>query len=130
MVVFLFNLLKDTRFAHLLIPTAHSHIRNNSNLTMLALTLSFVLQTMKKLYHTRRQKAIGKYEQLRRDEWRNEYPIVLVHGFGGYMPDESGFFGDYFGYASYGDVQGDNLVFEADVSPWASVHDRACELYQ
>ena len=61
-------------------------------------------------------------------KWKNSYPIVLVHGFGGYVPDESILLGDYFAYAT--ETQGDNVVYQADVSPWASLHDRACELYQ
>ena len=41
-VAFLFNLFKDTRFAQNFLPKNTTLVRNNSNLTMLTLTLSFV----------------------------------------------------------------------------------------
>lgn len=46
------------------------------------------------------------------------------------MADESYFFGDYFGYTSDEKVQGENTIYQADVAPFGSLHDRACELYQ
>lgn len=46
------------------------------------------------------------------------------------MPDESYFFGDYFGYTSDDRVQGNNVIYQADIAPFGSLHDRACELYQ
>ncbi|CDW85644.1 UNKNOWN [Stylonychia lemnae] len=75
------------------------------------------------------------------DAWRNDYPIILVHGYCGCTMDENWILGGYFHYAfSYAarylnldhDLHPQYLqnVFEADVSPIGSVHDRACELYQ
>eukprot|EP00347_Sterkiella_histriomuscorum_P020360 403338107 len=129
-VVFLFNTFKATSFTQTLLPVTNSKIRNNSNLTMLALTLSFCYKVIQKAYKLQRRKALQQYEGLPKDQWKNDYPIVLVHGFGGWVPDESFFFGDYFAYASYPDVQGDNKIYQADIAPWGSLHDRACELYQ
>ena len=78
----------------------------------------------------KKNKIHSEYPLLPKELWKNDYPIVLVHGFGGYSPDESIFFGDYFGQASDPETQGsDNLIYHADVSPWGSIHDRACELY-
>jgi hypothetical protein len=54
---------------------------------------------------------MSEFECLPRDQWKNDYPIVLVHGFSGWVPDESRSFGDYFGYASYPEVQGDNKIY-------------------
>lgn len=111
-VIFLFNTFKDTKFAHNILPRTASKIRNNSNLTMLALTLSFGIKVITKAYKMKRQKALSHFENLPKDQWKNDYPIVLVHGFGGWVPDESAFFfGDYFSYASYSDVQGDNRLY-------------------
>ena len=62
--------------------------------------------------------------------WKNDCPVVLVHGFGGQTTDKSFLIRGYFHYAQEDDVCGDNLVYEADVSPFGSHHDRACELYQ
>lgn len=73
--------------------------------------LSFAYQVIRKVYKKRRLRALSKYEHLPRDQWRNDYPIVLVHGFGGFVPDEARFFGDYFAYASYEEVQRENRVY-------------------
>ena len=44
----------------------------------------------------------GKYRHLPKDQWRNDYPIVLVHGGFGSVQDQSYlyyFIGTYFLYA-------------------------------
>lgn len=75
---------------------------------------------------------LSQYKRLGVNQWKNECPIVLVHGFAGSTSDESYLFQGYFHYAFMSEVIGksNNLIFEADVSPFGSVHDRACELYQ
>lgn len=78
---------------------------------MLALTINFMYKIIKKAYINKRRRIHAEYEHLPKDQWRNNYPIVLVHGFGGYMPDESFFFGDYFAYASDSAIHGDNIVY-------------------
>ena len=70
------------------------------------------------------------YDHLPVDKWTNNYPIVLVHGFAGWAPDEVVHLGDYWAYLSDPDVIGNNQVYQADVGPLSSLHDRACELYQ
>ena len=62
--------------------------------------------------------------------WTNSYPIVLVHGFAGWAPDEGPIFGDYWAYLSDPEVIRHHKVYQADVGPLNSLHDRACELYQ
>jgi triacylglycerol esterase/lipase EstA (alpha/beta hydrolase family) len=71
--------------------------------------------------------------------WRNDYPIVLVHGFFGFAPDMSPL-ANYFHYALQKNVVKRGFsyrqncyfkdVYTAHVSPLGGVHDRACELYQ
>ena len=74
---------------------------------------------------------LGGYDSSKRSEWKNNYPIVLVHGFCGWAPDEAPLFGDYFKTASDGRVASGNLdLYQADLHPIGTVHDRACELYQ
>ncbi|KAL4174395.1 hypothetical protein KRP22_006333 [Phytophthora ramorum] len=62
----------------------------------------------------------------------NSYPIVLVHGFGGWGRDE------FFGFKYWGGLQGDfqedlekqgYSVYTASIGPFSSNWDRACELY-
>ena len=72
----------------------------------------------------------GKYRHLPKELWRNNYPIVLVHGFAGSSPDQSMTLGTYFMYALKRSVQPYNDVYVAVVTPYGSIHDRACELYQ
>ena len=49
----------------------------------------------------------------------------------GWVADESPIFGDYFKMANNPSVRGANLeLYEADLGPLQSLHDRACELYQ
>lgn len=38
-------------------------------------------------------------------------------------------FQGYFHYAFLPEVMGKNQIYESDVSPFGSVHDRACELF-
>lgn len=97
---------------------------------MFALALNFVYKVFKRWHNIQRKRILAEYQQVPSSKWKNDYPIVLVHGFGGYSPDESYFFGNYFAYASDQAVQGDNLIYQADIAPFGSLHDRACELYQ
>ena len=72
--------------------------------------------------------------------FKNNYPIVLVHGYCGSTLDENWILGGYFHYAysSHATYLGksdlchlryiDN-IYEVDVAAVGSVHDRACELY-
>ena len=74
--------------------------------------------------------------------WNNDYPIVLVHGYCGTTMDENWILGGYFHYAfssvsrylNHSDPEKFpkylTNIYEADVSPIGSAHDRACELYQ
>ncbi len=90
--------------------------------------LSFIIKLIHRLYLYQKRKSLSTYALLPdKSMWKNSYPIILVHGFAGWVPDEAPLLGDYFGYAS--ECAGDLEVYQADVSPWGSVHDRACELY-
>jgi hypothetical protein len=138
LVMFIFNILKGTHFMERVLRAKnHNFIsvksnllqKENKDLYMMALTLSFFVRILRRVYKQRRKEALEEFEHLPLKKWKNHYPIVLVHGFGGYVPDESLLLGDYFMYASQPEVQGSNVVYQADVSPWASIHDRACELY-
>jgi hypothetical protein len=73
--------------------------------------------------------AVPSFSHVPVDHWRNDYPIVCVHGFCGWVPDETQTFGDYFRYTSRPEIAESNMIFQADLSPIASLHDRACELY-
>jgi hypothetical protein len=61
--------------------------------------------------------------------WKNDFPIILVHGFAGSTTDQSMLFRGYFHYCFLDEVKNKNKIFESDVSPFGSVHDRACELF-
>jgi len=55
---------------------------------------------------------------------------VLVHGCGGTTSDEGLISGGYFPYCFDQEMIEEVELYEADVSPSGSIHDRACELYQ
>ena len=45
------------------------------------------------------------YQTLPKDKCKNDYSIILVHGFCGWVPDESPIFGNYFRYADDPEVR-------------------------
>ena len=109
----------------------------NSELTMIAFVLRFIIQLIRFIYRRKRRSQFRQssqaerigYDLLPRALWRNNYPIVLVHGFGGWAPDETQLLGDYWKYSS--DPELARLdIYQADISSVGSIHDRACELYQ
>ena len=55
---------------------------------------------------------------------------MLVHGFAGWVPEESRVLGDYWRYFSDPAITKGLNIFQADISSTGSIHDRACELYQ
>jgi hypothetical protein len=52
-----------------------------------------------------------------------------VHGFAGQTTDKNYLMGGYFHFCFEPEVMGQHEVYEADVNPFGSLHDRACELY-
>ena len=55
--------------------------------------------------------AIPSFSHMPGDHWRNDYPIVFVHGFCGWVPDETKTFGDYFEFSSRPEIAESNMVF-------------------
>ena len=90
------------------------------------------LRKKKRLYTARSstQRKSSGYDRLPKSKWKNDFPIILVHGFAGWAPDESPIWGDYWSYVSDPAVSKHSQVYQADVHPFGSLHDRACELYQ
>lgn len=72
---------------------------------------------------------MSKYIHMPKELWKNDCPIVLVHGFAGHTTDKNYLFRGYFHYCFLPEVMGAHMVFESDVHPFGSLHDRACELY-
>jgi hypothetical protein len=134
-LIFVFNLLKYQTPGSLqselspFLKESGERTRRHS-LYLVSLILMIVDKCMRRLYQRNRQRSLQEYALLPRETWKNDYPIVLVHGFGGWAPDETLVMGDYFQYASNQAIRGSNEVYHADVSPFGSMHDRACELYQ
>jgi len=69
------------------------------------------------------------YDMLPRSKWLNDYPVVVVHGFCGWAPEEGPIFGDYWSTISDPKIAEYHKIYQADVAPMGSIHDRACELY-
>ena len=54
-----------------------------------------------RLYRQTRESHLGRsYDHLPKSKWTNDYPVVLVHGFAGWAPDEGPIWGDYWSYMS------------------------------
>lgn len=72
----------------------------NRHIAMLMLITNLIYKIVMIIYRWRKQAAMnGKYRYLPKDLWRNQYPIVLVHGFAGSAEDQSYLMGNYFEYA-------------------------------
>lgn len=104
---------------------------------MIAFVIRVVIQLLRFVYRRKRNAQVrqtgslpNSYDLLPRQLWRNDYPIVFVHGFAGWAPDESRVLGDYWRYASDPEVSKSLDIYQADINAVGSLHDRACELYQ
>lgn len=64
---------------------------------MLVLMVNFVHQMVRKLYKLQQIELFnGRFRHTPHQQWRNDYPIVLVHGYMGYGPDQAPMLGNYF----------------------------------
>ena len=77
----------------------------------MALAINFIYKVLKRLYIIKKRKIVSEYEALSQDKWKNTYPIIIVHGFAGFMPDESYFLGNYFSQISDPLVSGHNHIY-------------------
>lgn len=142
LVILLFKLLKASSL-RVSVLRSHADKNNktavaiNSELTMVAFILRFLIQCLRFIYRRKKRLLVLQstkrnrigYELVPKSLWRNNYPIVLVHGFGGWAPDESPIFGDYWKYCSDPEISKNLDIYQADISTFGSLHDRACELY-
>ena len=141
-VILLYQILKASeKVTHKLTPnlkTNNSIVSKNSNITAFAFIIQCFYNLLVSLYERKkarqfrqsknRPEMIG-YDHLPRSQWKNNYPIVLVHGFAGWAPDEGPIWGDYWKYMSDPIVSKHHRCYQADLGPVQSLHDRACELY-
>ena len=101
--------------------------------------INFIRKMIYDLYN--RQIVNGeKYKHVPRSHWKNDYPIILVHGIAGYVPDSTRAFKNknYFQFALEQNAAQRNLkisshesqnIYIASLSPFGTIHERACELY-
>lgn len=137
-IVYIFRFIKDTGIlpAALINQQLGDKIQmKNRNIVMLILMTNFIRKLAKKVYRHQNFKVMnGKYKHTPQSHWKNNYPIVLVHGYCGYAPDSCWIFSNYFLHALRTNVQSSKDVnkdiYIAVVSPLGCIHDRACELYQ
>ena len=97
---------------------------------MLMLIFNLIYKMSLSMYRFQKQMVMnGKYRYLPKENWKNWYPIVLVHGFAGSAQDQSYLMGNYFEYAIKSSLPYDD-VYVAVINPFGGIHDKACELYQ
>ena len=53
----------------------------------------------KKFYQHQKRKLTEPIKHLPKEGWKNQFPVVLVHGLGGGAPDQGHLVGVYFHYA-------------------------------
>ena len=114
-------------------------VAGNLNISVFAFVIRQFYRLLVQLYERKKARLYRQakhsykfrgYDHLPQSKWSNNYPVVLVHGFAGWAPDEGPFWGDYWAYLSDPNVIKHHKVYQADVGPLNSLHDRACELYQ
>lgn len=85
----------------------------NLNISVFAFIIQCFYKLLVNLYERKKARLYRQakqsykdrsYDHLPKDKWTNDYPIVLVHGFAGWAPDEGPFWGDYWSYLSDPDV--------------------------
>ena len=129
-VILLYQILKASEtLSHRLTPnlkTKDSVVGKNQNLTAFAFIIQCFYNLLVSLYRRKKARQFKQsknkpqmvgFDHLPRSQWKNDYPIVLVHGFLGWVPDESDFWGDYFKYLSDPKVQRSHDVYQTDLGP-------------
>ena len=66
--------------------------------------------------------------ELNKINLKNDYPIIVIFGFMGYVPDQTMLQEEYFAFANSNNYENRN-IYIASMGPIADVHDRACEIY-
>ena len=136
-IVYLFRLCKDSGVMprglldERYFSTTSKILQKNRNIVMLILMINFIHSFAKKYYkHKVRGIRDGQFRHTPCSHRRNDYPIVFVHGYLGYSPDQC-CVGAYFKHAfKVIDPHQSDDIYLTVTSPIACVHDRACELYQ
>eukprot|EP00347_Sterkiella_histriomuscorum_P013798 403363324 len=127
-VIYIYKLLQALKG----IKPAQLTYKNREDFLLVALLIDCFIKACKNLYKKKRAQLLSKHRHIPKSDWRNNCPIILVHGFAGQTTDKNYLFRGYFHNSFKADICGDNNqeLYEADVSPFGSLHDRACELYQ
>ena len=91
----------------------------------------FCVKIWRLLYNQSVYKELkGKIKHVPEEKWRNNYPIVLLTGLAGSAPDLSLIYGENMSLLTKLTTNSTNDVYIAYTNPYASIHDRACEVYQ
>ena len=88
--MYLFKIFQAVGTSTCVLPSKiASLLKDKKDLLAYALTINIMLKLLKQKYQIRKAKIENEYIPLPRDKWKNDYPIILVHGFGGFIADES-----------------------------------------
>ena len=84
-------------------------VAGNLNISVFAFVIRQFYMLLVQLYERKKARLYRQakqchqnkgYDHLPRSKWSNNYPVVLVHGFAGWAPDEGPIWGDYWAYMS------------------------------
>ena len=95
-------------------------ISKNLNISVYAFIIQCFWNLLVSLYERRRKRQYRQshrypnmigYDMLPKSRWTNDFPIVLVHGYAGWAPEEGPFWGDYWSYLSDPEVAEHHMIF-------------------
>lgn len=95
-ILYIFRFIRDTGIVpssfltNMNGQTTSRIFQNNRNIVLLILMINFVHKIVQKIYRFQELYVMnGKFRHMPRHHWKNDYPIILVHGYLGYVPDSS-----------------------------------------
>ena len=112
-VILLYQILKASEtLSHRLTPNIKTKVSingKNHNISAFAFIIQCFYNLLVSLYKRKKARQFRQsknkphmvgFDHLPKSQWKNDYPVVLVHGFLGWVPDESELWGDYWKYLS------------------------------
>ena len=93
-ILYIFRFIKDTGIipntllTHINGQTTQRIFQKNRTIVLVILMINMAHKIMQKIYRMQELQLMnGKFRHMPKHMWKNDYPIILVHGYFGYVPD-------------------------------------------
>jgi hypothetical protein len=95
-------------------------VSKNLNVSVYAFIIQCFWNLLVSLYQRRKNRVFRQsqthlkklgYDILPKSKWLNEYPIVVVHGYCGWAPEEGQIWGNYWDYISDPHISAHHLIY-------------------